>query len=111
MQRSTLTFCAVNVIVLLIRKPKTITNVTEPKFATTLWAVTYKLRRNMDAAEYKHVVLYFIFQKYISDAFGECRSTLKQELENPNNKLYVRLIEKKHHRGIRSTNHNWRLAA
>jgi len=35
----------------------------------TLWAAADKLRNNMDAAEYKHVVLGLIFLKYISDAF------------------------------------------
>ena len=30
-----------------------------------LWAAADKLRKNMDAAEYKHVVLGLIFLKYI----------------------------------------------
>lgn len=37
----------------------------------TLWQAADKLRSNMDAAEYKHVVLGLIFLKYISDAFDE----------------------------------------
>ncbi len=37
----------------------------------TLWSAADKLRNNMDAAEYKHVVLGLIFLKYISDAFEE----------------------------------------
>lgn len=36
-----------------------------------LWAAADKLRKNIDAAEYKHVVLGLIFLKYISDAFEE----------------------------------------
>jgi len=40
-------------------------------FETTLWQAADKLRNNMDAAEYKHVVLGLIFLKYISDAFEE----------------------------------------
>jgi len=36
-----------------------------------LWKTADKLRKNMDAAEYKHVVLGLIFLKYISDAFEE----------------------------------------
>lgn len=36
-----------------------------------LWQTADKLRNNMDAAEYKHVVLGLIFLKYISDAFDE----------------------------------------
>ena len=35
----------------------------------TLFASADKLRNNMDAAEYKHIVLGLIFLKYISDAF------------------------------------------
>ena len=34
-----------------------------------LWATADKLRANMDAAEYKHLVLGLIFVKYISDTF------------------------------------------
>jgi type I restriction enzyme M protein len=40
-----------------------------------------KLRNNMDAAEYKHVVLGLIFLKYISDAFTEVYSELKSDPE------------------------------
>ena len=38
-------------------------------FEARLWAAADALRNNMDAAEYKHVVLGLIFLKYISDAF------------------------------------------
>lgn len=38
-------------------------------FETKLWLAADKLRNNMDAAEYKHVVLGLIFLKYISDTF------------------------------------------
>jgi len=37
----------------------------------TLWDAADKLRKNIDAAEYKHVVLGLIFLKYISDSFEE----------------------------------------
>ena len=40
-------------------------------FETKLWQAADKMRNNMDAAEYKHVVLGLIFLKYISDAFSE----------------------------------------
>ena len=40
-------------------------------FEQTLWQAVDALRNNMDAAEYKHVVLGLIFLKYISDAFEE----------------------------------------
>lgn len=36
-----------------------------------LWSAADKLRKNIDAAEYKHVVLGLIFLKYISDSFEE----------------------------------------
>src|SRR5450830_478022 len=39
-------------------------------FEAKLWAAADALRNNMDAAEYKHVVLGLIFLKYISDAFA-----------------------------------------
>ena len=45
----------------------------------TLWAAADKLRNNMDAAEYKHVVLGLIFLKYISDAFDELYTKLNAE--------------------------------
>ena len=45
----------------------------------TLWATADKLRNNMDAAEYKHVVLGLIFLKYISDAFDELFQKLEKE--------------------------------
>ena len=43
----------------------------------TLWAAADKMRSNMDAAEYKHVVLGLIFLKYISDAFNDLFNKLK----------------------------------
>lgn len=44
----------------------------------TLWLAADKLRNNMDAAEYKHVVLGLIFLKYISDAFEELYKKLEE---------------------------------
>ena len=38
-------------------------------YEAKLWQMADALRNNMDAAEYKHVVLGLIFLKYISDAF------------------------------------------
>ena len=38
-------------------------------FEKTLFKAADKLRKNMDAAEYKHIVLGLIFLKYISDSF------------------------------------------
>ena len=44
-----------------------------------LWQTADKLRNNMDAAEYKHVVLGLIFLKYISDSFDELFQKLESE--------------------------------
>ena len=44
---------------------------------TQLWKAADKLRKNIDAAEYKHVVLGLIFLKYISDAFEEMFAKLQ----------------------------------
>ena len=46
-------------------------------FEATLWAAADKFRNNMDAAEYKHVVLGLIFLKYISDSFEELHGKLE----------------------------------
>lgn len=42
---------------------------TEEPLEKQLWKAADKLRKNIDAAEYKHVVLGLIFLKYISDSF------------------------------------------
>lgn len=43
----------------------------EEPLAKQLWKAADKLRKNIDAAEYKHVVLGLIFLRYISDAFED----------------------------------------
>jgi len=56
-------------------------------FEAKLWLAADKLRNNMDAAEYKHVVLGLIFLKYISDSFDEHHVKLiagKGEFEGAN---------------------------
>lgn len=53
-----------------------------------LWQAADKLRANMDAAEYKHVVLGLIFLKYVSDSFDEFRENLKKELTDPKHEHY-----------------------
>lgn len=50
-------------------------------FEEKLWKAADKLRNNMDAAEYKHVVLGLIFLKYISDAFKEVYEEVKSDPE------------------------------
>lgn len=49
----------------------------------TLWATADKLRANMDAAEYKHLVLGLIFVKYIADTFAAHQATLAKRLADP----------------------------
>jgi type I restriction enzyme M protein len=54
-----------------------------------LWKSADALRKNIDAAEYKHVVLGLIFLKYISDAFEEMfqkLTALKNEGADPEDK-------------------------
>ncbi|MBI2976294.1 MAG: SAM-dependent DNA methyltransferase [Chloroflexi bacterium] len=48
-------------------------------FEAQLWQAADALRNNMDAAEYKHIVLGLIFLKYISDAFEEQHAQLEAE--------------------------------
>jgi type I restriction enzyme M protein len=54
----------------------------------TLWATAEKLRANMDAAEYKHLVLGLIFLKYISDTFAAKQQELNVRLRDPNDEYY-----------------------
>src|SRR5436309_4747545 len=48
-------------------------------FEAKLWQAADALRNNMDAAEYKHVVLGLIFLKYISDAFEAKHADLEAQ--------------------------------
>ncbi len=48
-------------------------------FEEKIWQAADKLRGNIDAAEYKHVVLGLIFLKYISDSFEERYQELVEE--------------------------------
>ena len=54
-----------------------------------LWATADKLRANMDAAEYKHLVLGLIFVKYISDTFAARRSELERRFNDPSDEYYL----------------------
>jgi len=51
-------------------------NNTREPIEKQLWKAADKLRKNIDAAEYKHVVLGLIFLKYISDAFEDLHNKL-----------------------------------
>lgn len=55
----------------------------------TLWATADKLRANMDAAEYKHIVLGLIFLKYVSDSFAGRRAELERKLTDENDDYYL----------------------
>ncbi len=55
---------------------------TEEPLEKQLWKTADKLRKNIDAAEYKHVVLGLIFLKYISDSFEELFARLKEDEVN-----------------------------
>lgn len=52
--------------------------VQEESLEKQLWKAADKLRKNIDAAEYKHVVLGLIFLRYISDAFEELYEKLQK---------------------------------
>lgn len=54
----------------------------------TLWAAADKLRANMDAAEYKHLVLGLIFLKYVSDTFIARRAEVEARLKNPDDEFH-----------------------
>ena len=51
-------------------------------FEEKLWKAADKLRSNVDAAEYKHVVLGLIFLKYISDSFEEKHKELERDKDS-----------------------------
>ncbi|MBA1245825.1 class I SAM-dependent DNA methyltransferase [Pseudomonas japonica] len=55
----------------------------------TLWATADKLRANMDAAEYKHIVLGLIFLKYISDSFAGRRAELERRFADATDDYYL----------------------
>jgi type I restriction enzyme M protein len=62
-------------------------------FEATLWAAADKLRNNMDAAEYKHVVLGLIFLKYISDAFEERHRFLEAAAADAKSEHFVKELK------------------
>ena len=54
----------------------------------TLWEAADKMRGNLEAGEYKHVVLGLVFLKYVSDAFQDRRAWLEAATADPANKDY-----------------------
>ncbi len=55
----------------------------------SLWESADKLRSNMDAAEYKHVVLGLIFLKYISDVFARRKDKLEAAVNDPKSDYFM----------------------
>ncbi len=58
-------------------------------FKAVLWASADKLRAQMDAAEYKHLVLGLIFLKYISDTFAAHRPEVMVMVSDPDSDNYI----------------------
>jgi len=54
-----------------------------------LWKSADKLRANVDAAVYKHIVLGLIFLKYVSDAFKERHAELEADFRDPKHDYYL----------------------
>jgi type I restriction enzyme M protein len=52
------------------------------------WEAANLLRKNLDAAEYKHIVLGLVFLKYVSDSFEERRSELETKFSDPKSDQY-----------------------
>lgn len=59
----------------------------------TLWATADKLRANMDAAEYKHIVLGLIFVKYISDTFQTRRAELTRRFTDVDDEYFLHDVD------------------
>jgi type I restriction enzyme M protein len=59
-------------------------------FEKELWKAADRLRGNIDASDYKHVVLGLLFLKYVSDYFYQRRLQLEQWTSDPkNNEYYI----------------------
>ena len=58
-------------------------------FNAVLWATANKLRAQMDAAEYKQMVLRLIFLKYISGTFAEHRAKVLLMVSTPDSDFYI----------------------
>ena len=59
------------------------------KLEATLWEAADKLRGNLEASEYKHVVLGLVFLKYVSDAFDTRHAELAATLGDPQSPDYI----------------------
>ena len=52
------------------------------------WDTANVLRKNLDAAEYKHIVLGLVFLKYVSDSFAKRRDELGASFSDPASERY-----------------------
>src|ERR1035437_319101 len=55
-----------------------------------LWDAADKLRGNLEAAEYKHIVLGLVFIKYVSDAFENRQKVLESTIADPDSAEYIK---------------------
>ena len=58
-------------------------------FKQVLWKSADKLRAQMDAGEYKHIVLGLIFLKYISDTFVKQQKNVRNMVSEPSSDYFV----------------------
>ena len=58
-------------------------------FKQTLWKTADSLRAQMDAAEYKHLVLGLLFLKYISDTFTGQKEHIKKLVTDPKSDFFI----------------------
>ena len=68
-------------------KKKSVTK--QVDFKETLWKSADKLRNQMDAAEYKHIVLGLIFLKYISDTFDIQKNKIKEMVSDKKSDFFI----------------------
>lgn len=61
----------------------------DKQLANQLWKTADSLRAQMDAAEYKHIVLGLIFLKYISDSFVEQKEKIKEMVTDPKSDFFI----------------------
>jgi len=73
----------------LVQKPQK-----DIHYEKELWAAADRLRGNIDASDYKHIVLGLLFLKYISDSFYQRREKLQKWMGDPKNKEYYLPNEK-----------------
>lgn len=59
-----------------------------PEELNKFWEMAETLRKNLDAAEYKHIVLGLVFLKHVSDAFEARREQLDTSFNDPTSDAY-----------------------